>query len=191
MVKAWLKSCLRMMNTMMGLGGIAVIVYGVLMIKVWQPEDSASNPHSDRIVVPWFFHAFLGAGIGCCAITCLGHIAANTANSFCLSWYIVTVLLLLVFETVIVANIFLESPNWEKVLPKDLTERVDEFEEFVESNDDVWKWVAWLIFVTQGVCVMLATILRTYEMDENDDSEATEPFMGQLDETPRVYPNIV
>ncbi|KAG5528370.1 hypothetical protein RHGRI_029142 [Rhododendron griersonianum] len=34
-----------------------------------------------------FIHTFLGIGIALCAITCLGHIAAHTANRHCLSLY--------------------------------------------------------------------------------------------------------
>ncbi|KAI3456277.1 hypothetical protein Pfo_012940 [Paulownia fortunei] len=111
MVKKCLKSSLKLLNSSMGLGGIAIIIYGVLMIRVWQPDEEGSS--SDQFTIPWFFHAFLGVGIALCAITCLGHIAAQTANTYCLSCYIIIVLLLLVLETVIMADLFLD-PNWGK-----------------------------------------------------------------------------
>ncbi|KAL0305756.1 UNVERIFIED_CONTAM: hypothetical protein Sradi_5992900 [Sesamum radiatum] len=172
MVTNWLKLALKFYNSSMGLGGIAIIVYGVLMIRVWQTDENGSSSH--HITIPWFFHAFVGVGIALCATTCLGHIAAKTANIPCLSCYISIVLLLLLSETVIMADLFL-NPNWEKELPENLFDRIDEFNDFVKASDYIWRWVVWSIFLIQGVCVLLATTLRTHETNEvdgyNDETE--------------------
>ncbi|KAL0442777.1 UNVERIFIED_CONTAM: hypothetical protein Slati_2000400 [Sesamum latifolium] len=181
MVTNWLKLALKFYNSSMGLGGIAIIVYGVLMIRVWQTDENGSSSH--HITIPWFFHAFVGVGIALCATTCLGHIAAKTANVLCLSCYISIVLLLLLSETVIMADLFL-NPNWEKELPENLFDRIDEFNDFVKSNDFIWRWVVWAIFLVQGVCVLLATILRTHETnevdgynDEMEDEDSRQPLL--------------
>ncbi|PIN19734.1 hypothetical protein CDL12_07582 [Handroanthus impetiginosus] len=208
MVKNLLKSSLKVLNSAIGMGGIAVIAYGVLMIRIWQPDVDDHSPSSSHhnFTLPWFFHAFLGAGVALCATACLGHIAANTAHIFCLSCYISIVLLLLIFETIIVANLFIDS-HWEKELPKDLCDRLDDFKDFVDSNDEIWKWVAWFIFLLQGICVLLATVLRTQETnevdghsiedededeDEGDDIAQTRfPLLGSSGRRPSSDSNIV
>ncbi|XP_051128573.1 tetraspanin-19-like [Andrographis paniculata] len=176
MVQIWLKSSLRVFNCIMGLGGVAATAYGVLMIRVWQVEGEDSSSHSHHVAVPWFFHAFLGAGVAICAIACLGHIAANTANSLCLSSYMIIVLLLLLLETVTASYVFV-NPDWKKVLPKDLAEKLEEFRDFVVSSGDIWKWAACLIFLTQGVCILLATVVRSDAANEVDIYESDDRVM--------------
>ncbi|XP_037467680.1 uncharacterized protein LOC119339884 [Triticum dicoccoides] len=48
-----------------------------------------------------------------CLLTCLGHIAAETANSPCLSCHVIFVFLLVILEAAIVADVFLNS-YWEE-----------------------------------------------------------------------------
>ncbi|CAA0817923.1 Tetraspanin-19 [Striga hermonthica] len=196
MVRRYLKSSMKVVNSAVGLGGIAIVAYGVLMIRVWQPEHGKGSS-TDYLAIPWFFHAFLGVGIALCAISCLGYFAAQTANMYCLSCYISIVLLLLIMETIIMADLFL-NPNWRKELPRNLCERLDEFTDFVESSDDILNWVAWLIFLVQGVCVLLATILRTQganEVDiyesEDEDEQPRHPLSGRSTLRQQVDPSIV
>ncbi|KAG5536788.1 hypothetical protein RHGRI_024276 [Rhododendron griersonianum] len=68
-----------------------------------------------------FIHAFLRIGIALCAITCLGHIAAHTANHHCLSCD----------------------------FPEDPSGRFDDFDHFVKSNFDTCKWIGWLLVLAQ------------------------------------------
>ncbi|KAL3627755.1 hypothetical protein CASFOL_029118 [Castilleja foliolosa] len=191
MVKICLKSSLKVLNSAIGLGGIAVIIYGILMIRVWQPENEEPSP-SDQFPIPWFFHAFLVVGIALCAISGLGYVAAQTANIYYLSGYIIIVLFLLILETVIMAELFLNS-NWTKELPRNLSDRLDEFKDFVDSSDDVWIWFAWLIFLVQGVSVLLATILRTLDTTEVDryesEDENEEPNLPLLGPSSRRHPD--
>ncbi|KAG8385564.1 hypothetical protein BUALT_Bualt03G0058300 [Buddleja alternifolia] len=147
MVKNWLKISLKVLNSTTGLGGIAIVIYGVLMIKVWQPDEQGSSYHD--FTFPWFFHAFLAVGIALCAITCLGHVAANTANFYCLS----------------------------SALPKDQSGKFDDFKDFVKSSDYISKGVACLIFLIQGVSVLLATILRTRGTNDVDNYESEDEYV--------------
>lgn len=51
MVKDWLRSSLKVLNSSVGLGGIAMIIYGLLMIRAWQPDEDGSS--SDHLSIPW------------------------------------------------------------------------------------------------------------------------------------------
>ncbi|KAL8460414.1 hypothetical protein ACS0TY_032087 [Phlomoides rotata] len=176
------KLFLKMFNSAMGIGGIATVMYGVLMFRAWQLQGGSSSFHH----IPWFFHAFLGVGILLCAITCLGHIAANRPNISWLSAYIILLLFLLILETLIMADSF-ANPNWEKELPTiSLSNRLDDFfMDFVASCDIIWNWLAWSVFLIQATCVLLATlrIQETNEVDSDDteeeeDSERIVPLLG-------------
>ncbi|KAI5657064.1 hypothetical protein M9H77_25857 [Catharanthus roseus] len=85
-IKKCLQFSLKLMNATMGVVGIAMITFSVLMIRVWQ-RDSAKGSSDDHYTcaLPWFIHVFIGIGIALCGITCFGHFAAHTANHSCLS----------------------------------------------------------------------------------------------------------
>ncbi|KAF7119624.1 hypothetical protein RHSIM_Rhsim13G0176600 [Rhododendron simsii] len=84
-VKSWLQLSLKLVNSTIGVTGIAMILYSIWMVRAWQLDMDGSSSDHPKFSLPWFIHAFLGIGIALCAITCLGHIAAHTANRRCLS----------------------------------------------------------------------------------------------------------
>lgn len=182
---------LKIANLTIGLMGIAMLIYGIWMIRVWQ-RDAANSPSSpDYAQFPWFIHAFLGVGTALCAITCLGHIAANSANSCCLSFYIFIIFVLLLSEIAITADVFLNS-DWEKDLPEDPSGRFDDFKDFVNSNKDVCQSIALLCVLTQGCCILLATMLRTLgkvkENSHENESEPSAPLLYPPELTPNSSP---
>ncbi|XP_060191705.1 tetraspanin-19-like [Lycium barbarum] len=190
-----LKSCLQLSlkiaNITIGFMGIAMLIYGVWMIRVWQ-RDAADSPSSpDYAQFPWFIHAFLGVGTALCAITCLGHIGANSANSCCLSFYIFIIFVLLLLEIGMGADVFLNS-DWEKDLPEDPSGRFDDFKDFVKSNSDGCQWIALLCVLTQVGCILLATILRTLgqvkEYSDGNEGEYAEPSAPLL-RSPELPPS--
>ncbi|CAN4084041.1 unnamed protein product [Withania somnifera] len=187
-VKSCLQLSLKIANLLIGLMGIAMLIYGIWMIRVWQ-RDAANSPSSpDYAHFPWFIHAFLGVGIALCAITCLGHVAANSANSCCLSFYIFIIFVLLISEIAITADVFLNS-NWEKDLPEDPSGRFDDFKDFVNSNEDICQSIALLCVLTQGCCILFATILRTPgKVEENSHEYESEPSAPLLHH-PQLLPN--
>ncbi|GLT75085.1 hypothetical protein SLA2020_468350 [Shorea laevis] len=125
---------------------------------------------------PWFIYTFIGTGITLCIITCLGHIAADSANGFCLFCYMVIISVILLLEMAMAADILLNS-DWEKDLPDDPTGRFHNFKEFVESNIDVFKWIGLLIILGQGFSFLLAMALRAlgpnWSSDDYSDDEYT------------------
>lgn len=171
--------------------GITMLIYGIWMTRIWQ-RDAANSPSSPAYAqFPWFIHAFLGVGTALCAITCLGHVAAASANSNCLSFYMFIIFVLLLAEIAITADVFLNS-DWEEDLPEDSSGRFDDFKDFVNSNSDVCQWIAVFCVLTQGFCILLATILRTLgQVKENSheyEDEYAEPSTPLL-RPPEMPPN--
>ncbi|XP_034891591.1 tetraspanin-19 isoform X2 [Populus alba] len=144
-----LRSILKIVNSTLGLVGIAMILYGFWMLRVLQRDmESPSFDDFDSTAL-WFIYAFLSIGVALCLVTCLGHISADSSNGICLSCYMVIIFLLLLLETLVAADILLNS-DWEKDLPEDPTGRFHDFREFVESNFDFFKWIAMFIILVQA-----------------------------------------
>lgn len=110
-----LQLLMKLFNTVVGMAGFFMVAYGVWLIKVWQSDIEPYSYHH-QTSIPWylpyvackkkknspqnfynyfcscswklyrFIHAFIGLGISSCAISCLGHFAAHTADSNLLSY---------------------------------------------------------------------------------------------------------
>ncbi|KAJ9690434.1 hypothetical protein PVL29_012866 [Vitis rotundifolia] len=186
LVKSFLQSMLKLVNLVMGMVGVTMILYGLWMMRVWERDmqgsssDSFEPPH-----FPWFIWASIITGISFCVITSVGHIAADTANGHCLSCYMVILVSLLLLETALAADIFLNS-DWEKDLPEDPTGRFDDFKDFVNSNIEMFQWIGLLIVLAQGISILLAMVLRTSERgqvsnyDSDDDyTPARNPLLSR------------
>ncbi|KAK2976766.1 hypothetical protein RJ640_030116, partial [Escallonia rubra] len=229
-MRTFAKPCLRMslklVNSALGVAGIAIILYSLWMIRVWQRDAEGSSFNDHPSAFPWFIHAFLCIGITLCAIACLGHVAADTANPHCLAFvsfilmnftcsspppsvgdlvsilflssailhsryslshvmhkYMVLIFLLLLLETGIIADVFLNS-NWEKDLPEDPSGRFNDFKDFVKSNQDVCQWIFLLIITTQGASILFATVLRTLGTDQGTD------YVTHGEYRPLLYPPV-
>ncbi|GMP72470.1 hypothetical protein CsSME_00030501 [Camellia sinensis var. sinensis] len=196
-VKSCLQLLLKLVNSTLGIVGISMILYSIWMVRVWQrdlDDPSSSSLHYNHFSLPWSIHAFLGIGIAMCAIACLGHIAADTANACCLSCYMVMIFVLLLVETAFMADMFLNS-DWEKDLPEDPTGRFDDFIDFVKSNFDTCKWMALLTVLAQGCSILVATVLRTLDekdkrrnYDNDDGDYSTVPGLPFLNHPMPVQP---
>lgn len=168
-MKRCLQVTLKVLNATMGLLGIAMIIYGVWMIRAWERDAEHNSPHhahdDEGYALPWLIHAFVGIGVALCGITFLGHLAADTGNSCCLSCYSFIIFLLLLLDAAMLADILLNS-DWEKDLPDDPSGRFNEFKDFVNSNIRLCQWVAFLIFLAQGCSILIATLIKTLGADE-------------------------
>ncbi|KAI5590792.1 hypothetical protein POPTR_004G041500v4 [Populus trichocarpa] len=117
-----LQSILKFVNSTLGLVGIAMVLYGLWMSRVWQRDMQDSSFDDFDSSAPWFIYTFLSIGVTLCLITCLGHISADCSNGFFLSCYMEIIFVLLLLETALAADILLNS-DWEKDLPEDRTFR--------------------------------------------------------------------
>nr|XP_043639778.1 tetraspanin-19 [Erigeron canadensis] len=165
-VRSCMKSSLKLVNSLFGMCGIAMIVYAAWMIKIWP----VSNPHCHS--ASWFMYTILGFGALVCAITCFGHIAAETANGCCLYCYLVFIFSLLMLEGAVTIDVFL-NPNWEKDFPQDQSGNLRELRDFIRNNIDFCKWVGLSILSVEALSVFLALILiavgphkKVYDCDD-------------------------
>ncbi|XP_020677509.1 tetraspanin-19-like [Dendrobium catenatum] len=174
-LRVCLQSTLKILNSVMGLLGMAMIMYSLWMIRACLRQiGELSRGFSESSSSPsWFIFAFLGLGIFLCVLTCSGHIAAETINNHCLSCYAATLIFLLILEAAITADIFLNR-NWEEAFPHDPTGRFNQFKEFVRSNSGLCKCIGLLVVAVQALSILLSMVLRAIgpdqgEYDESDD----------------------
>ncbi|KAG5551905.1 hypothetical protein RHGRI_010124 [Rhododendron griersonianum] len=161
MLRSCMQSLLKLVNSVVGMTGIAMILYGLWMIRDWQRhmDDGPSPFVGPDTPAPWFMYTFLALGVTLCVITCSGHIAAETSNGCCLYCYMVFVFLLLVLEAAVTADVFLNH-RWQEDFPADPTGNFDEFKDFVKKNFEICKWIGLSVVCVQCLCMLLATILR-------------------------------
>ncbi|KAJ7968544.1 tetraspanin-19-like [Quillaja saponaria] len=172
-----LQLLLKVVNSMMGMVGIAMILYGLWMVRVWRRETDSIDEFN--AITPWFAYASIGTGAILCLITCIGHIAADSTNEYCLSCYMVISILLLFLESAGTADIFLNS-DWEKDLPEDPTGKFDDFKDFVKSNFVICKWIGLVIISAQGLSILLTIVLRAIGPNQGsyfDTDDAYSPAM--------------
>ncbi|XP_044460913.1 tetraspanin-19-like isoform X1 [Mangifera indica] len=136
--RAYPQSFLKAVNLVIGMVGIAMILYGLWIIRVWQRDMQDSSFEDSNSTAPRFIYKFLVIGVSYCHIAGLGHIAADSANRFCLSCYMTVIFLLLLLESAMTADILLNFYR-EKDLPDDPTGRFQDFKEFVTSISS-YRW---------------------------------------------------
>ncbi|THF99368.1 hypothetical protein TEA_008851 [Camellia sinensis var. sinensis] len=149
MARSCVQSMLKLVNSLIGLVGIAMILYGLWMIRDWHRHThDGPSPFGSNTPAPWFMYTFLSLGVTLCVITCSGHIAAETVNGCCLYCYMAFVFLLLVLEAAVTGDVFLNH-NWEEDFPVDPTGNFNEFKHFVRKNFEMCKWiglsVVWMV----------------------------------------------
>ncbi|KAK8664746.1 hypothetical protein V6N13_084522 [Hibiscus sabdariffa] len=174
-VKSCMQFTLKSVNLIMAMVGIAMILYGFWMLRVWHRDMSGSSYEDLDYTAPWFIYTFLGTGVALCLLTGLGHIAADTANGVCLFCYMVIITVLLLIEIGIAADILLNE-DWEKDMPDDPTGRFRDFKQFVEANINIFKWIFLIIFLGQGLSVLLAMGLRACSPNQFSNYDSDEEF---------------
>ncbi|VAH39030.1 unnamed protein product [Triticum turgidum subsp. durum] len=139
-----------------------------------------------------FIYTLLSLGIIMCLLTCSGHIAAETANSPCLSCHMIFVFLLVILEAAIAADVFLNS-YWEEDFPDDPSGKFDEFKHFVRSNFDICEWVALSVVAAQALSIILAMVLRALgpenEIEYDSDDDAVPARLPLLRNKPQHGPS--
>ncbi|KAI3854280.1 hypothetical protein MKW98_024703 [Papaver atlanticum] len=171
-MRSCLQSLLKIVNSLIGMAGLALIIYALWLFRVWQKH--ADHWDSD-FPVPWFIYASFGLGVILCVITCSGHIAAETANGHCLSCYMVFLFLLVLLEVAVTADVFLNH-HWEEDFPEDPTGSFDSFKHFVSSNFDICKWIGISVVAAQGLSILLSMILRALGPDQGGFYDSDDDY---------------
>lgn len=172
MVRSCLQSMMKLVNSLLGMVGVAMILYAVWLVRQWQQQTGSlpfPYPHDDH-PLPWFIYAFLCLGALLCLVTCAGHIAAETVNSCCLYFYMGFILLLIMIQGGVVADTFL-NPDWKQDFPDDPSGAFIRFSKFVESNFKICRWIGLSIFFVQGASVLLAMLLKALGPHPHYDSD--------------------
>ncbi|XP_038902885.1 tetraspanin-19 isoform X2 [Benincasa hispida] len=175
MLRICMQSLLKFVNSGNGMVGIAMILYGIWLIRAWQ-RHFGHLPYGPSDPIPWFMYSFFGLGILLCVITCLGHIAAETANGCCLHLYMVLVFMVLMVEAGVTTDVFLNR-DWEEDFPKDPSGSFDQFKHFIKLNFDICKWIGISMVSIQGLSLLLAMVLKAIgsrRYYDSDDEYASE-----------------
>ncbi|KAL5581798.1 hypothetical protein UlMin_014240 [Ulmus minor] len=170
MVRSCFQSILKLVNSLVGMVGIAIIMYSLWLIRAWQRQMGELPFGESDYPAPWFIYSTLGLGITLCVITCTGHVAAETANGCCLYLYMLFVFLLLMVEAGVTSDIFLNR-NWQEDFPEDPSGSFRQFKDFLRSNFKICKWIGLSIVTVQGLALLLATILKALGPHQNYDSD--------------------
>ncbi|OMP07195.1 Tetraspanin/Peripherin [Corchorus olitorius] len=169
-VRSCIQSILKLVNSIIGMVGMAMIMYSIWLIRVWQRETGDSPFDASDYAAPWFIYAFLGLGVILCVITCSGHVAAGTANGCCLYIYMLFIFLLLMVEAAVTTDVFLNS-HWEEDFPVDPSGSFNNLKDFIRSNFEFCKWIGLSIVSVQGLCFLLAVLLKAFGPHQNYDSD--------------------
>ncbi|XP_047970801.1 tetraspanin-19-like [Salvia hispanica] len=154
MARSCVQSLLKLFNSLLGMAGIALIIYSLWMFRVWLHTDESMN-----FPVPWFIYTILGLGVSLCVITCSGHIAAETANGCCLYIYMAFVFMIFMLEAAVTTDVFLNH-DWQEDFPADATGNLDRLKDFIKDNYDICKWIGLSMVAVQGLSMLLAMVLK-------------------------------
>ncbi|KAM7274523.1 hypothetical protein ACFE04_016389 [Oxalis oulophora] len=168
-MRSCIQSLLKLVNSLIGMAGIAMIMYGIWLIRAWQ-RKMGELPSFDDDDVPWFIYTFLGLGAILSVITCLGHVAAESARGCCLYVYMCFIFMLLMLEGGVTADVFLNR-DWEKDFPEDPSGSFSQFKDFIRTNFEICKWVALTVVSVQVVSLLLAMVLNALGPHQNYDSD--------------------
>ncbi|AQK47300.1 Tetraspanin-19 [Zea mays] len=178
MVRSCVQTALKAANSVVGLAGMAVILYALWMLRAWYREVADLQQH---LPVPWCIYTFLGLGIFLCLLTCSGHIAAETANGHCLSCVSFLVDRYMELDVASYTSFhclcLLADYLWD--FPADPSGKFEDFKHFVRSNFEICEWVGLSVVAAQVLSIILGMVLRTLgpdrETDYDSDDDVTVP----------------
>ncbi|XP_010242945.1 PREDICTED: tetraspanin-19-like [Nelumbo nucifera] len=172
--KSCLQCLLKIVNSVIGIVGIAMILYSFWMLRIWQKQRDGFALW-DLNSPPWLTYGFFGIGIILCAIACTGHIAADTGNGYCLSCYMVLVFLLLLLEAAVAVDVSLNN-HWEEDFPEDPTGKFDKFKDFIKSNFDICKLIGLFVVCAQGLSILLSMALKGMGPDQKSYYDSDDDY---------------
>lgn len=197
MLRSCIQSSLKLSNSVVAMSGIAMVLYGLWMIRVLHRESGFPPFEDSDYPNPWFIYTFLGFGVVVCLIALSGHIAAETSNGCCLYVYLAFLCLLLLLEAGLTVDVLI-NPTWEEDFPFDPTRNLYKLQDFIAKNFDFCKWIGLSIVSAQGLSFLFAITLKALRppreiLDDTDDEEFADSRVSLLRNFshPRVLGNPV
>uniref|UniRef100_A0A7N0U8Z5 Tetraspanin-18 n=1 Tax=Kalanchoe fedtschenkoi TaxID=63787 RepID=A0A7N0U8Z5_KALFE len=153
----------------------------ILGVEMVSGMDDEIGLIFSKLPAPWFIYAFMGMGILTLCISCIGHIAAEAINGCCLSLYSLLITIFLLLEAVCVSFIALNH-HWKEDLPYDPTGELHDLLSFIETNQDIFKWVGFVELIIQAMSLLLAFALSAMvstQSEEDYDCEEGNYYDGR------------
>ncbi|KAL2945473.1 Tetraspanin-18 [Bienertia sinuspersici] len=135
--------------------------------------DLTSQLRFVQLPAPWFIYFLLVVGVLLCSMSCIGHVAAEAFNGFCLCFYIVFAIVLILLEAASVAFIAIDQ-QWDKDLPNDPTGELEKFKYFVEKNADICEWLGIALLTVQALSLLLSLVLRATISNQREDDDVED-----------------
>ncbi|CAI5470215.1 unnamed protein product [Closterium sp. Yama58-4] len=153
---------------------------GVSLLEIDAAHDGASSAAGSSVVAAlpqvelprfWFIYLMIGVGAFLTLVTLVGAIAAETNSTFCLAFYQFGLCLLILFECVASALIWLED------VPVDPTGEYDKYQRYVLANPDRSRLAMAGLVLIEVAALLVAMMLRAAQDDasqaEDDDDYIT------------------
>ncbi|RRT68686.1 hypothetical protein B296_00008658 [Ensete ventricosum] len=80
-----LNHALRVANLVVNLCGMAMIIYSLWLLKIWNRGVADLDATASSFPTPWFIYTLLGVGIVVCFAAVVGHVVPNSVNPTALS----------------------------------------------------------------------------------------------------------
>ncbi|RAL41779.1 hypothetical protein DM860_008961 [Cuscuta australis] len=166
---------LKKLNFLLGLIGLIILGYAFWKYRTFMDNGSVSPDVHPSL---WFLYTSAGIAVALFCLAYLGHAGAETANTNCLSFYIVLLSILFLLELPLETYTLLH-PDWKEGFPEDPTGAIDEISDFIANNDGLYQLAVLLVIVIEPECAAMALILKTI-VERNNNTESDPIPMGAL-----------
>ncbi|KAL8171669.1 hypothetical protein V2J09_023473 [Rumex salicifolius] len=156
----WLKGSLRTLNIAVNVTGVAMIIYSLWLLKIWDDGISELSPSSrSDLPLPWFIWACLGVGMVVCFSTLCGYMAVNHTKHSISCLYIAAIFSLILLEGGVIFAIFFNMD-------------LESFVRFIVFHLHMCRWVTIGVLILQVNLVILAMTLCVVGAEPMNNSQS-------------------
>lgn len=130
-----------------------------------------ANP-SIQLPTLWFLYGLVWLGGFITLVTFVGAIAAETSSFCCLSTYQFGLTILLLFQIIVAALIWLQQ------FPTDATGEFDREKKFVLQNLELCKLAGVCLLILQGTTLLLTMMLRALQDEDSQLADEDEDYLA-------------
>ncbi|CAL9751037.1 unnamed protein product [Musa acuminata subsp. burmannicoides] len=166
-----LNHALRVANLVVNLCGMAMIIYSLWLLKIWNRGVADLDATASSFPTPWyaFIYTLLGVGIVVCFAAVVGHAVSNSVNPAALSLYIVFVCFILLFQIVVIVEVLFKI-DWPTVISGH-HDGDAKFVAFFTFHVNICRLVGVVISVAQVNVLVMAIVLRALRPQPSNHCE--------------------